>query len=74
MAIHPRSPVQLCERLKQLGYARQKTIRLYGEIFELQSDPLPEGQDFVVHARSTKTYHVRAVKIPRFIVQSANAA
>jgi len=39
--------VQLCERLKQLGFARECRIRLYGSQFELVGDPLVMSDDLV---------------------------
>ena len=30
----------LCQRLKRLGFAQENQVRLYGEEFELVSDPI----------------------------------
>ena len=41
----------LCERLKQLGYAKNQKLRMYGEEFDLLSDPhVIENQVVVVNA------------------------
>ena len=38
----------MCERLKVLGYSRNKQIRLYGGKFDLTSDPIFISAYFVV--------------------------
>ena len=40
-------PDTLCEMLKRLGYAQNNQVRLYGEVFDLVSDPVPVGENFV---------------------------
>ena len=40
--------VRVCERLKQLGFARNKQIKLYGAQFEVIGDPLMLSDDLVV--------------------------
>jgi len=30
---------KVCARLKKIGYARSKSVKLYGEVLELLSDP-----------------------------------
>ena len=65
-------PDTLCETLKRLGYARNNQVTLYGEVFDLVSDPIRVGDDFVfVDALERKSGHVRRVSIPRTIVQLA---
>jgi hypothetical protein len=71
---HPQRNQQdsLCETLKRLGYARNNQVRLYGEVFDLVSDPIRVGDDLVfVDALERKSDHVRRVSIPRTIVQMA---
>lgn len=63
----------LCEQLKRLGYARNNQVTLYGEVFDLVSDPIRVGVDFVfVDALERKSGLVRRVTIPRTIVQMAS--
>jgi len=64
----------LCARLKKVGYSRSKTVKLYGEVLELESDPYLEGEHFVVEARAPHASKIKVVRIPRFIVHSARAA
>jgi len=68
-------PDTLCETIKRLGYAQNNQVRLYGEVFELVSDPVSVGENFVfVDALEQKSGQVRRVRIPPTIVQTANVA
>ena len=65
-------PHSLCETLKRLGYAQDNQVKLYGEIFQLVSDPISIGENLVfvdaLHGRSGKVMRVR---IPPSLVQMA---
>jgi len=74
MATSIASSEQVCARLKKRGYSQSKSLKLYGEVLELLSDPCPKGEDFVVEAHSPHTSKKRVVRIPKFIVNSARAA
>ena len=64
--------VTLCGRLRQLGYAQDRQVRLYGEVFELVSDPISVGDNLVfVDAREQRSGQKRRVRIPITIVQMA---
>lgn len=57
--------IALCERLKRLGYEKDKQIRMYGEEFELISDPITISEHlYVVDAIERKSKNVRRVRIP----------
>jgi hypothetical protein len=65
-------PDTLCAAMKRLGYAKNNQVRLYGEVFDLESDPIRVGDDTVfVDAVEQKSGHKRRVSIPRTIVQMA---
>ena len=65
-------PDTLCEAIKRLGYAKNSQVRLYGEVFDLVSDPVSVGENFVfVDALERKSGRVRRVRIPPTIVQTA---
>ena len=65
-------PETLCEAIKHLGYAKNNQVRLYGEVFDLVSDPVSVGDDFVfVDALEQKSGQLRRVRIPPTIVQMA---
>jgi len=68
----PSQPDTVCETLKRLGYAQNNQVRLYGEIFDLVSDPVRVAENFVfVDALERKSGQVRRVRIPLTIVQMA---
>jgi hypothetical protein len=63
----------LCERLKRLGFAQENRMKLYGEEFELLSDPVIVANDLVfVDAIERKSRQQRRVRIPLPIVQMAS--
>jgi hypothetical protein len=64
-------PDTLCEKIKRLGYAQNNQVRLYGEVFDLVSDPVSIGENFVFVDALDRKGHVRRVRIPRIIVQMA---
>ena len=65
-------PDTLCETIKRLGYAQNNQVRLYGKVFDLVSDPVSVGENFVfVDALDRKSGQVRRVRIPPTIVQMA---
>ena len=65
-------PHTLCEAIKRLGYARNNRVRLYGEVFDLVSDPISVGETLVfVDAVELKSGQARRVRIPSTIVQIA---
>jgi len=65
----------LCERLKRLGFSREKQIRLYGSQFEMVGDPIVLSDTVVffdaVEQRSGE--HTR-VRIPLTIVHMASGS
>jgi len=60
----------ICERLRELGYAREKHIRLYGEEFHLVSNPMPDGDGFAVEGTTRTSSNVRRVRIPLSLVHT----
>lgn len=64
------SLVEICASVKRLGYGASQTIRLYGEEFEVVSDPFPEEGGIAVHAKSKKADAVRLVQLPATVLQS----
>jgi hypothetical protein len=71
MHISTASSEEVCARLKKIGYSHSKSVKLYGEVLELLSDPYPDGEHFVVETQSQHTSQTRVVRIPKFIVRSA---
>jgi hypothetical protein len=65
--------VSLCTRLKQLGFTKGNQMKLYGEKFEVQSEPTVMGDNLVfVDAIEKKSGRLRRVRIPLPIVNMAN--
>jgi hypothetical protein len=52
-ASSPTYPVsEKCARIKNLGFSTSKHIKMYGERFEIVSDPFNQGDCIAVHAIS----------------------
>jgi hypothetical protein len=61
--------IAVCERLKRMGYTKDRQIRMYGEEFELISDPITiSDRLFVVDAIERKSRSLRRVCIPLPII------
>lgn len=59
----------LCNRLKEMGYAQSKRIRIYGEDFEVISNPFPQGNGIAVQAQSRREKQSRVLQLPLPILQ-----
>jgi hypothetical protein len=64
------SSPEVCARIKHLGYAASKQVKLYGEEYEIVSDPFPEDQGIAVHAKTKKNPVIRMVRLPSTVLQS----
>jgi hypothetical protein len=58
------SPAANCARIKELGYVTSKHITMYGEHFELISDPFSEGDSVAVHATCANDPTIRVLHLP----------
>lgn len=65
------SMAQACASVKRLGYAARQRIRLYGEEFEVVSDPFPYADGIAVNVRTRKDAQVRVVRLPATVLHSA---
>ena len=61
---------EACARMKHLGYVACRRVRIYGEEFELLSDPFPEHDQIAVRAKAQGDSGVRILRLPVTIVQS----
>lgn len=59
----------ICEKLKKLGFARSNHIKLYGEQFQLVSDPFPHETGIAVEAADSDGKPSRTVKLPLSILK-----
>lgn len=64
-----KSEDEICERLKALGYAHGRSIRVYGEEFDLTSNPSADTDGFAIEAISRKSGYARRLRIPLSILQ-----
>jgi hypothetical protein len=62
---------EVCDHVKNLGFGASGRVRLYGEEFEVVSDPFPQDQGIAVHVTSKKDPRVRVLQLPTTILHSA---
>ena len=60
---------EACARIKQLGYVAFRRVRIYGEEFELLSDPFPQADQIAIRAKAKSDSRVRILRLPVTIVQ-----
>lgn len=68
MVIQSNRHIDVCERLKTLGYALHNRIRMYGEEFDLVSNPIVDETGVVIEAVSRKSGRARRLRIPLSIL------
>lgn len=61
---------EICAQVKHLGYGVSGLIRLYGEEFEVLSDPFPENDGIAVRVKTKKTSNIRVLQLPATVLQS----
>jgi len=59
---------EACARIKQLGYVASRCVRIYGEEFELLSDPFPQADQIAIRAKAKSDSSVRILRLPVTIV------
>jgi len=60
---------KICDRLKEMGYAQSKRIRIYGQEFDVISNPFPQGKGIAVQAQPRGTKHTRVLQLPLPVLQ-----
>ncbi len=73
MTSHPDvspSLAEICASMKRLGYFASQSIRLYGEEFEVISDPFPDAGGIAVSVKTRNGKGVRVVQLPATVLQS----
>ena len=58
-----------CAKIKALGFRASMQIKMYGERFEIVSDPFTEGDCIAVRATSGRNPEVRTVLLPIAILR-----
>ena len=64
------SIVEICACVKRLGYGASQIVRLYGEDFEVISDPFAEAGGIAITVRTKKDSVPRMLQIPTTILRS----
>ncbi len=64
------SVFEICANIKRMGYAASSRVRLYGEDFEVLSDPFPEADGVAVHAKAKKDSRICVLRLPATVLQS----
>jgi hypothetical protein len=60
---------EVCDQLQRMGYAQSKRIRIYGQEFEVISNPFPHGDGIAIQAFSKQETQARTVQLPLPVVQ-----
>jgi hypothetical protein len=69
----PPSILEICANVKRMGYAASSRVRLYGEDFEVLSDPFPEAGGIAVRVKTTRDAKVRVLGLPATVLQRIRA-
>lgn len=64
---------EICARLIALGFAKHKRIRMYGEEFDLTSDPVADETGFAIEAVSRASGDARNLRIPISVLRTIAA-
>ena len=59
---------EVCARIRQFGYAASQKIRIYGEEFEVLSDPFPSDGGIAMQVRSNRTSQARVLQLPATVI------
>jgi len=60
---------EACARIKHLGYVACRRVRIYGEEFELLSDPFPQTDQIEIRAKAKGDSSVWILRLPVTIAQ-----
>lgn len=65
--------VEVCAQIKKFGYAISQKIRIYGEEFEVLSDPFPSDGGVAIQVCSKRTSQTRVLQLPATVIHRVNA-
>jgi hypothetical protein len=68
MTYHTAKRKTICERLQELGYEREKSIKLYGEELRLVTNPMPDGDGFAVEGVARRSGNLQRMRIPLSLI------
>jgi len=60
---------EVCDQLQRMGYAQSKRIRIYGQEFEIVSNPFPHEDGIAIRAFSKRETQARTLQLPLPVVQ-----
>jgi hypothetical protein len=60
---------EVCARLQRMGYAESMRIRIYGQEFQVVSNPFPHGDGIAIRAFSRLETQARTLCLPLPVVQ-----
>ena len=61
---------EICRRLRDMGYAESKRIRIYGQEFEVVSNPFPQDRGIAVRAVALRETQARVLQLPLPVLQT----
>ncbi len=64
----PPPVAEVCAQIKKSGYAESQKVRIYGEEFEILSDPFPNEIGIAIRVRSRRTSQVRHLQLPATLI------
>ena len=60
---------EVCAQIKQFGYTVSQRIRIYGEDFEVLSDPFARDGGIAIKVCSKRTLQTRILQLPATVIQ-----
>ena len=63
-----KSVTDACARIKDLGYSSSHHIRMYGQRFDIVSDPFPDGDGVGVQVTTVKEPKKRTLRLPKALL------
>jgi hypothetical protein len=64
------SELDICARVKRLGYAASQSVRLYGEEYEAVSDPFFDADRVALRVRTRRDPRIRTLWLPSTILHA----
>ena len=64
------SVLEMCAHVKRMGYGASSRVRLYGEDFDVLSDPFPEDGGVAVQAKAQKDSRICVLQLPATVIKN----
>lgn len=65
---------EVCSQIKKSGFGASQHVRLYGEEFEVLSDPFPNEVGIAIRVRSRRTSQVRQLQLPATLIHRVTSS